>query len=135
MAIEHRLMHAETLAYALHWLPVELKRAQSEPDPLFDFYRWDPTPVGAYPAGRSAFGAFDLLGNGWEWTSTRFAPFPGFEPNPGYPGYSAEFFDGRHHVLKGGSPRTDAALLRRSFRNWFLPHYPYLYAGFRLAAP
>ncbi|HEU5180326.1 MAG TPA: SUMF1/EgtB/PvdO family nonheme iron enzyme [Candidatus Polarisedimenticolia bacterium] len=101
----------------------------------FDSYRWDPTPVGSHPEGRSAFGAYDLLGNGWEWTSTPFAPFAGFKANGQYPGYSADFFDGRHFVLKGGSPRTDAVLLRRSFRNWFQPHYPYLYAGFRLVQP
>jgi len=98
----------------------------------FDFKLWDPTPVGAYPEGRSDFGAYDALGNGWEWTSTIFAPFDGFEVYPHYSGYSSDFFDGRHFVLKGGSPRTAACMLRRSFRNWFQPHYPYVYAGFRL---
>lgn len=97
----------------------------------FDFQRWDPVPVGAYPAGVSAFGVADLAGNGWEWTSTIFAPFPGFKPFPFYPGYSANFFDGRHFVLKGGEARTAARLLRRSFRNWFQPHYSYVYATFR----
>jgi len=33
--------------------------------------------------------------------------------------------------MKGGSPRTAACMLRRSFRNWFQPHYQYVYAGFR----
>jgi len=97
----------------------------------FNFERWDPTPVTAHPAGASAFGVHDLLGNGWEWTSTPFAPLPGFKPFPFYPGYSANFFDGKHFVMKGGSPRTDACMLRRSFRNWFQPHYPYVYAKFR----
>lgn len=97
----------------------------------FDFCRWDPAPVGAYPSGNSVFGVADLVGNGWEWTSTLFEPFPGFEPFPFYRGYSADFFDGKHYVLKGGSARTAACLLRRSFRNWFQPHYPYVYAGFR----
>ena len=50
---------------------------------------------------------------------------------PFYPGYSANFFDGKHYVMKGGSPRTAACMLRRSFRNWFQPHYPYVYATFR----
>jgi len=97
----------------------------------FDFQSWDPTPVGAFPAGASAHGLFDAVGNGWEWTATVFAPLPGFQAFPFYPGYSANFFDGRHYVLKGGSPRTAACMLRGSFRNWFQPHYPYLYAGFR----
>jgi gamma-glutamyl hercynylcysteine S-oxide synthase len=97
----------------------------------FNFQRWDPTPVGAFPEGESAFGAMDIFGNGWEWTSTLFAPFPGFEPFPFYLGYSADFFDQKHFVMKGGSARTAACMMRRSFRNWFQPHYPYVYAGFR----
>jgi gamma-glutamyl hercynylcysteine S-oxide synthase len=97
----------------------------------FDFARWDPAPVTAYPAGASAFGVKGLLGNGWEWTRTIFGPFPGFEPFAFYPGYSANFFDDQHFVMKGASARTAACLLRRSFRNWFQPHYPFVYAGFR----
>ena len=97
----------------------------------FDFQRWDPTPVGSFPQGESAFGVSDLLGNGWEWTQTLFAPLPGFQAFSFYPGYSADFFDGKHYVLKGGSPRTATSMLRRSFRNWFQPHYQYVYAGFR----
>jgi gamma-glutamyl hercynylcysteine S-oxide synthase len=104
------------------------------PDPSrgnFDFKRWDPEPVHTTPGGRSAFGLEQLSGNGWEWTQTVFAPFAGFKAVPAYPGYSANFFDGEHYVLKGGSPRTAARLLRRSFRNWFRPDYPYVYATFR----
>jgi gamma-glutamyl hercynylcysteine S-oxide synthase len=97
----------------------------------FDFRRWDPNQVNAFPANISAFGAVGMLGNGWEWTSTPFAPFPGFAPAAFYPGYSANFFDGQHYVIKGGSARTAACLLRRSFRNWFQPHYQYAYTGFR----
>ncbi len=97
----------------------------------FDFARWDPVPVTAFPDSESAFGVADMVGNGWEWSSTPFAPFPGFEPFPFYRGYSADFFDGKHFVMKGGSARTAACMLRRSFRNWFQPHYQYMYAGFR----
>lgn len=89
-------------------------------------------PVTATPAGDSAFGASQLVGNGWEWTRSPFAPFPGFEPFPTYPGYSANFFDNGHYVLKGASPVTDRVLLRPTFRNWFRPHYPYAYTTFRL---
>lgn len=95
-----------------------------------DFHRWDPEPVTASPPNR--FGVSQLVGNGWEWTATRFEPFAGFQPFSFYPGYSANFFDGRHYVLKGGSPRTARCLLRPSFRNWFRPAYPYIYATFRL---
>jgi formylglycine-generating enzyme required for sulfatase activity len=97
----------------------------------FDFAHWDPSPVGSYPRGASAFGVQDIVGNGWEWTRTKFAPFPGFTAMPFYPGYSANFFDSKHYVMKGASPRTAACMLRRSFRNWFQPHYPYVYATFR----
>src|SRR5213594_4814460 len=60
-----------------------------------NFKSWEPSPVGSHPAGASAFGVHDLVGNGWEWTRTEFAPFPGFTPMPFYPGYSANFFDGK----------------------------------------
>jgi ergothioneine biosynthesis protein EgtB len=104
------------------------------PDPSrgnFDLRSWDPTPVNAHPRGQSAFGLEGMLGNGWEWTSSVFGPFPGFEPFPFYRGYSADFFDGKHYVIKGGSARTAACMLRPSFRNWFQSHYQYVYAGFR----
>ena len=104
------------------------------PDPSrgqFDFATWSPVPVGRHPAGQSAWGVEDLMGNGWEWTCTDFAPFEGFRPMASYPEYSADFFDGQHRVMKGASPATAAALLRRSFRNWFRPNYPYVYATFR----
>jgi gamma-glutamyl hercynylcysteine S-oxide synthase len=97
----------------------------------FDFASWDPAPVNAHPAGQSSFGVHGMLGNGWEWTSTVFAPFSGFEPFPFYRGYSADFFDGKHFVMKGGSARTAACMLRSTFRNWFQTHYQYVYAGFR----
>lgn len=97
----------------------------------FDFAEWDPAPAGSHPQGASAWGVHDLIGNGWEWTSTIFAPHPGFAAIASYPEYSADFFDGDHYVLKGASPVTARELLRRSFRNWFRPHYPYVYAKFR----
>jgi iron(II)-dependent oxidoreductase len=93
--------------------------------------RWGPSPVGSHPLGTSAFGVHEMVGNGWEWTSTPFRPFPGFRPMKRYPGYSANFFDDRHFVLLGGSWATDLRLVRRSFRNWFQPHYPYVFTKFR----
>jgi ergothioneine biosynthesis protein EgtB len=98
---------------------------------VFDFSSWDPEPVATHPAGRSAWGVDDLVGNGWEWTHTPFAPFPGFQPMASYPEYSADFFDGDHLVMKGASPATARELLRPTFRNWFRARYPYVYATFR----
>ena len=99
----------------------------------FDFASWHPVPAGARPAGASAWGVHDLVGNGWEWTSTLFARFDGFAPMAAYPEYSADFFDGQHYVMKGASPATAKELIRPSFRNWFRPNYPYVYAKFRTA--
>jgi ergothioneine biosynthesis protein EgtB len=94
----------------------------------FDFANWAPVPVGSSAGGAVA----DLVGNGWEWTRTRFAPFPGFNAwARTYPGYSADFFDEHHYVMLGASFATDRTLVRRSFRNWFQPHYPFVYAKFR----
>ncbi|HEY6449786.1 MAG TPA: SUMF1/EgtB/PvdO family nonheme iron enzyme [Candidatus Cybelea sp.] len=100
----------------------------------FGFERFDPEPVDAHPAGASAWGIADLIGNGWEWTATPFEPFPGFEPMASYPQYSADFFDGKHYVMKGASPVTPRELIRGSFRNWFYDDYPYMYAKFRCVA-
>ena len=98
----------------------------------FHFRERSPLPVGSHPGGARAWGAQELVGNGWEWTATVFAPFPGFAPLRRYPGYSADFFDGAHFVLLGASWATDESLLRPSFRNWFQPHYPYVFSKFRL---
>ncbi len=68
----------------------------------------------------------------WQWTSSAFAAYPGFEPWP-YAGYSAAWFDGRHRVLRGGSAATRPAALRASFRNWYHPETRLIFAGFRCA--
>jgi ergothioneine biosynthesis protein EgtB len=132
--------HAEASAYA-RWegkdLPTEEewhRAAHGAKPPAETRKLWNAPAVGSHHALRSAYGVEGLLGTGWEWTSTKFAPFPGFEITPAYPGYSAPFFDGKHYVLKGGSVRTAACLLRKSFRNWFQAHYQYVYAGFRCVA-
>ena len=128
---------AEAVAYA-RWrglrLPTEAEyqRAAIDAKPgVCDFSSWDPEPAGSRPETRSRYGVEDLVGNGWEWTSTPFAPFPGFRPSVSYPEYSADFFDGEHFVMKGASPATAKELIRPSFRNWFRPRYPYVYATFR----
>jgi formylglycine-generating enzyme required for sulfatase activity len=130
---------AEASAYA-EWrgcrLPTEAEyqRAALDASPVVcDFTSWDPEPAGSHPEGASRWGVEDLVGNGWEWTSTPFAPFPGFRASISYPEYSADFFDGEHFVMKGASPATARELIRPSFRNWFRPKYPYVYAGFRCA--
>ena len=146
--------HAEASAYA-RWrgmaLPTEAqyqRAALGDPDGpqrrfpwgdeapqachgAFGFDGYDPEPAGSHRDGASAWGVEDLVGNGWEWTSTPFEPFPGFAPMAEYPEYSADFFDGQHYVMKGASPATVTELIRPSFRNWFRPRYPYVFASFR----
>ncbi|HEX7933955.1 MAG TPA: SUMF1/EgtB/PvdO family nonheme iron enzyme [Paraburkholderia sp.] len=132
--------HAEASSYA-RWagkaLPTEAqwqRASQGAPHAgsgNFDFRSWDPRPVDAYPENVSALGVEGQFGNGWEWTSTLFDALPDFEAFPFYLGYSANFFDGQHYVIKGGSARTAQCMLRPTFRNWFQPRYQYVYAGFR----
>jgi gamma-glutamyl hercynylcysteine S-oxide synthase len=132
---------AEASAYA-RWrgwrLPTEaeFQRAAAGAAPgLCDFSSWDPEPVASHPDSASDFGVDDLVGNGWEWTSTPFGPFPGFRASASYPEYSADFFDGEHFVMKGASPATARELVRPTFRNWFRTRYPFVYATFRCARP
>ena len=129
--------HAEASAYA-RWKGRRLitepefhRAAEGTTTGHFDFAGFEPIAVGSHPP--STAGVFDLVGNGWEWTSTVFAPFDGFAPMGSYPEYSADFFDGLHFVMKGASPATARELVRPSFRNWFRGTYPYVYAKFRTA--
>jgi hypothetical protein len=129
--------HEQAAAYA-RWrgrrLPSEAEyhraACQAPRSSNLNFRYWDPISVTADDDGTPR--PMQLAGNGWEWTSTVFAPFPGFTPFPFYPNYSEPFFDGAHYVLKGASPRTAECFLRPSFRNWFRPSYAYVYATFRM---
>ena len=91
-----------------------------------------PAPVGAYPAGASPLGVHQLMGDVWEWTSSGWHPYPGFEVFP-YPEYSQVFFGGDYRVLRGGSFGTDPAAVRGTFRNWDVPIRRQIFAGFRCA--
>lgn len=91
-----------------------------------------PAPVGAYPNGASAYGAQQLLGDVWEWTSSPLRPWPGFHPMI-YQRYSEPFFDGDYRVLRGGSWAVAREILRPSFRNWDHPYRRQIFAGVRLA--
>ena len=95
-----------------------------------------PAPVGAYPAGASAYGAEQMLGDVWEWTTSPLRPWPGFTPMV-YDRYSEPFFDGvgsgDYRVLRGGSWAVAAGIMRPSFRNWDHPIRRQIFSGVRLA--
>ncbi len=91
-----------------------------------------PAPVGAYPAGASAYGVEQLLGDVWEWTSSPLNPWPGFTPMI-YERYTQPFFGGDYRVLRGGSWAVAAGILRPSFRNWDHPFRRQIFSGVRLA--
>ncbi|KAJ3253699.1 hypothetical protein HK103_000357 [Boothiomyces macroporosus] len=75
----------------------------------------------------------NIVGNGWELTSTVFYPFEGFEQSKIYPGYSSDFYDDKHYVVLGASWATIPRIAhRKSFRNWYQPGYPYVFSKFRL---
>jgi gamma-glutamyl hercynylcysteine S-oxide synthase len=91
-----------------------------------------PAPVGAYPAGVSAYGCHQMIGDVWEWTSSDFEPYPGFAPFP-YREYSEVFFGSGYKVLRGGSWATSPLAIRTTFRNWDYPIRRQIFAGFRCA--
>jgi iron(II)-dependent oxidoreductase len=91
-----------------------------------------PAPVGAFPAGASAYGVEQLIGDVWEWTSSPIEPWPGFTPML-YRQYTAPFFGGDYRVLRGGSWAVGGESIRPSFRNWDLPIRRQIFAGVRLA--
>jgi iron(II)-dependent oxidoreductase len=125
---------------AAAWDPAAGRRRRwpwgdSEPTPALanlDGGALRPAAVGAYPAGASAYGAEQLVGDVWEWTSSSFEPWPGFRPML-YADYSAPFFGGDYKVLRGGSWAVGASILRPSFRNWDHPIRRQVFSGFRLA--
>ncbi len=90
-------------------------------------------PIGSYPQGASAFGCEQMLGDAWEWTSSDFLPYPGFEAFP-YSEYSEPFFGSTFKVLRGGSWATRPRVARNTFRNWDHPIKRQIFAGLRCAA-
>ena len=91
-----------------------------------------PALVGAYPAGRSAYGCLGMLGDVWEWTASDFTAYPGFRSYP-YREYSEVFFGSEYKVLRGGSWATHPHAVRTTFRNWDYPIRRQIFAGFRCA--
>ena len=90
------------------------------------------TDVRALPAGDSAFGCRQMIGNVWEWTASDFTPYPGFVAGP-YKEYSEPWF-GNHKVLRGGCWATRSRLISNTYRNFYMPDRRDVWAGFRTCA-
>ncbi len=89
----------------------------------------DTTPIGAYPAGVSMYGAYDMAGNVWEWVQSEYRDYP----------YQAD--DGRENldstnvrrVLRGGAWCYDDVNARATDRSDDVPDVQYYFIGFRCA--
>ena len=97
-----------------------------------DQLTFEPAERGAYPLGASAYGVHQMVGDVWEWTSSDFTAYPGFEAYP-YEEYSSIFFGSEYKVLRGGSWATRPAVARGTFRNWDYPIRRQIFAGIRCA--
>jgi iron(II)-dependent oxidoreductase len=89
-------------------------------------------PLGAYSANKSPLGCYGMIGDVWEWTSSDFLPYPGYQTFP-YPEYSEVFFGNEYKILRGGSWATRPGVIRNSFRNWDYPIRRQIFSGFRCA--
>jgi iron(II)-dependent oxidoreductase len=96
------------------------------------FARWAGKRLPSEQEWEVAGGRLAGVGHGWEWTSSDFLPYPGFEAFP-YREYSEPFFGDAHRVLRGSSWATHPRVVRPSFRNWDLPQRNQIFAGLRCA--
>ena len=97
-----------------------------------DGHALGPMDVAAHPGGDSAWGCRQMIGNIWEWTASRFEPYPGFAPDA-YADYSAPWF-GTRMVLRGGCWATRSRMIANTYRNFFTPDRRDVFAGLRTAA-
>jgi gamma-glutamyl hercynylcysteine S-oxide synthase len=96
------------------------------------YARWAGKRLPSEQEWEVAHSRLHAVGQAWEWTSSDFLAYPGFEAFP-YREYSEVFFGDEHKVLRGGSWATDREVMRPSFRNWDLPQRRQIFAGFRCA--
>jgi iron(II)-dependent oxidoreductase len=94
-----------------------------------DWHEMGCIDVRALPAGDSAFGCRQMIGNVWEWTASDFKPYPGFVAGP-YKEYSAPWFTD-HKILRGGCWATRSHLIHNTYRNFYTPDRCDVWAGFR----
>jgi len=97
---------------------------------LFDNQLWGVAPIGSMPQGRSAYGCHQMIGDVWEWTTSDYAPYPGFKSE--FDEYNDKWFVGQK-TLRGGSFATPQIHIRTTYRNFFHPPERWMISGFRCA--
>ncbi|MDX2041427.1 MAG: ergothioneine biosynthesis protein EgtB [Acidobacteriota bacterium] len=97
---------------------------------LFDNQLWSVAAIGAYPNGKSSYDCHQMIGDVWEWTSSDYAPYPGFQTE--FNEYNDKWFVGQK-VLRGGSFATPRIHIRTTYRNFFNPPERWMISGFRCA--
>jgi gamma-glutamyl hercynylcysteine S-oxide synthase len=105
------------------------------PTPLhanLDQLAFEPAPVGTFARNVSPLGCYGMIGDVWEWTSSDFRAYPGYQTFP-YKEYSEVFFGDEYKVLRGGSWATRPGAVRNTFRNWDYPIRRQIFSGFRCA--
>ena len=97
-----------------------------------DQLSFDTAPIGTFDRNVSPIGCHGMIGDVWEWTSSDFHGYPGFQSFP-YKEYSEEFFGSDYKVLRGGSWATRSGAIRNTFRNWDYLIRRQIFSGFRCA--
>ncbi|MHB8546740.1 MAG: ergothioneine biosynthesis protein EgtB [Nitrosotalea sp.] len=95
---------------------------------LLESYIWGPAEIGSYPSGKSHYGIHQMMGDVWEWTTSDFVGYPGFQS--GFAEYNDKWFSNQK-VLRGSSFATPRYQVKNSYRNFFRPDERWMFAGFR----
>jgi ergothioneine biosynthesis protein EgtB len=92
----------------------------------------DTQPV-LHPTFDSGPGIRQMFGQLWQWTTSYYLPYPGFQPDPGLVAeYNGKFMN-EQRVLRGSSCATPAGHARTSYRNYFRGEKTWQFTGIRLA--
>ena len=97
---------------------------------LLESHLWGCSEIGLYPNGASNYGCQQMIGDVWEWTSSEFNGYPGFQS--GFDEYNDKWFTNQK-VLRGGSFATPSMSIRGSYRNFFRLDDRWIFSGFRCA--
>lgn len=102
-----------------------------DPTPLLaNFNSISTEPVGTFQDGVSPYGALDMAGSVWEWTSSQYRPYP-YDANDGRESEAGN----RSRILRGGSFHSVGDYIRCTHRAWDVPTSQGYYSGFRVVIP